>query len=98
MRIYTDILGKELLSLLAILLYYTISHGEVRLLRLNQVVTYIKVCSGMFEDELRGVGFVLTVTDVHLELVSLSIRKNKIKATVQISMSCFKKISLFFFF
>lgn len=52
----------------------------------------------MFEDELRGVGFVLTVTDVHLELVSLSIRKNKIKATVQISMSCFKKISLFFFF
>lgn len=41
----------------------------------------------MFEDELRGVGFVLTVTDVHLELVSLSVRKNKFKASVQFSMS-----------
>lgn len=60
------------------------------------MVTYIEVCSSMFEDELRGVGFVLTVTDVHLELVSLSVRKNKIKASVQISMSCFKKINLFF--
>lgn len=53
----------------------------------------------MFEDELRGVGFVLTVTDVHLELVSLSVRRNKFKASVQFSMSCFKKkINLFFFF
>lgn len=32
----------------------------------------------MFEDELRGVGFVLTVTDVHLELVSLE-EKTRLK-------------------
>lgn len=54
--------------------YCRISHHQVRLVQVNWVVTHIKVCSSVFEDELRGVGFVLTVTDVHLELISLSVR------------------------
>lgn len=95
------ILGKELLSLLAtvgnILLYNRIRHREGGLLRLNRVVTYIEVCSSMFEDELCGVGFVLTVADIHLELVSLSVRTNTFKASVQFSISCFQKINLFSF-
>ena len=36
------------------------------------VVTYIKVRSSMFQDELSGVGLVLTVVHIHLELISLS--------------------------
>lgn len=34
-------------------------------------VTNIKVVPGMLQDELSGVGFVLTVTHIHLELISL---------------------------
>lgn len=32
----------------------------------------------MFKDELCGVGFVLAVTDVHLELISLRVRKKQV--------------------
>lgn len=59
---------------LLIFQYYRISRRQVRLVQVNRVVTHIEVCSGVFEDELRGVGFVLTVTDVHLEFISLSVR------------------------
>lgn len=34
--------------------------------------TYVKVGSSMFQDQLSGVGFVLTIIDIHLELISLS--------------------------
>lgn len=65
-------------------LYYSkrrISH----LILLNSVhqvamlVTYIKVGSSMFQDELGGVRLVLTVVDIHLELISLGRRNDTSK-------------------
>lgn len=73
------ILATELMSLLVILPFYRISHHKVRFEQVYQAVTHIEVCSGMFEDELCGVGFVLTVTDVHLELISLRKKKTVLK-------------------
>lgn len=38
--------------------------------------THIKVVPSVFQDELGGVWFVLTVVDIHLELVSLKEERN----------------------
>lgn len=38
-------------------------------------ITYVKVGSSVLQDELSGVGLVLTVIDIHLELVSLGIQE-----------------------
>lgn len=46
----------------------------------------------MFQDELRGVGFVLAVTDIHLKLVSLSGRKKKFKASVHFLYELYQSI------
>lgn len=40
------------------------------------VVTYVKVLSSMFQDELGRVRLVLTIIDIHLELISLGTRKS----------------------
>lgn len=40
-------------------------------------VTNIKVVPGVLQDELSGVGFVFTVTHIHLELISLGEAEEK---------------------
>lgn len=75
---------------------------------LLQLVTHIEVRPGVFKDELRGVGFVLTVTDVHLKFISLSAKKqqqrNVFKTSVRLTeypnlkRICTVSNDVFFFF